>query len=276
MGKKIHASEYRAMKIHIYYRHTLAGRTTMNMRPAWFSHELCFANLLQTLMADTQGTDIRLNVIFDGTEEDFASDFSSRHLASAPFAQSLVGRKAKVHIIRGGTQFAAWQKNLEIVARDFAGAADGDDLLYFLENDYLHQIDWIRHVNGLMQSPVEWGYLSLYDHGDKYSAAYPGLKSRIITTDTCHWRTTPSTCATFLTRKSTLERDHVLFSKYFHDRRTFWFITKILRRKLLTPVPGLSTHCMAGLLSPCIEWAAVAEQAKANVIGRSSPVSASG
>jgi hypothetical protein len=31
-------------------------------------------------------------------------------------------------------------------------------------------------------------------------------------------------------------------------------------RVLLTPVPGLATHCMAGYLSPAVDWQALATQ----------------
>jgi hypothetical protein len=38
------------------------------------------------------------------------------------------------------------------------------------------------------------------------------------------------------------------------DHHKFIFLNQTKNRFVYTPIPGLSTHCMEGLLSPCIDW----------------------
>lgn len=135
---------------------------------------------------------------------------------------------------------------------------DAGDLIYFLENDYLHCPNWLEKISELLNSPVHFDYVSLYDHMDKYIyAMYSDLRSRIFVTQNHHWRTAPSTCGTFLVRKKIFDEDIELWAREVQDHYQFEELSANKGRTLLTPIPGLATHCMEGYLSPTIDWAAV-------------------
>jgi hypothetical protein len=89
---------------------------------------------------------------------------------------------------------------------------------------------------------------------------YAGLRSRICITPTHHWRTVPSTCGTFLIEKSEMMRDYDIWTANLIDYLLFPKLQDERGRVLLTPVPGLATHCMAGYLSPAVDWQALATQ----------------
>ena len=96
---------------------------------------------------------------------------------------------------------------------------------------------------------------------DKYiDSGYDDLVSKVFHTDTCHWRTVPSTCNTYAGKMGQLKQDmHI--HKHFSaaspdgismDHAKFVELGRHGRR-LITPMPGYSTHCDL-LHSPCIDW----------------------
>jgi len=251
------------MNLTIYYRHTSASRSLGKSRPAWFSHEICFANLLQSILQHGGRDAIRLEALFDGTQEDLQNDFLSTYFSSENDNHERISAVARVRMIKGGNQIAAWRACMAEASKDLQ-SSDGNRMLYFLENDYLHTPNWIEEFLSLCASNVPFDYISFYDHGDKYTPLYRNLRSKIFFSGTHHWRTVPSTCWTFLMSERTFKRDYLYFKYVERDRRNFPFLTKWLGRTLLTPMPGLSTHSAEALLSPGVDWGAVAEQARAD------------
>jgi hypothetical protein len=83
---------------------------------------------------------------------------------------------------------------------------------------------------------------------------YSSLRSKILTTKTHHWRTTPSTCGSFLSNRKIFDEDYDVWSTAVGDHGTFLDLTEKRKRFVLTPIPGLSTHCIEGLSSPTINW----------------------
>ena len=129
------------------------------------------------------------------------------------------------------------------------------DLIYFLENDYLHVNNWPDKIIELFSTYKGLDYVSLYDHNDKYFLPdYENLVSKIVTTDTHHWRTAPSTCGSFIISRETFEKDLDIWTTTVGDHNTFLWLNENRERFVFTPIPGLSTHCMEGLLSPTINW----------------------
>ena len=63
---------------------------------------------------------------------------------------------------------------------------DKDDLIYFVENDYLHLDSWVSKVLDLFSCYDSLNYVSLYDHNDKYMSIYDNLVSKIFTSKTHH------------------------------------------------------------------------------------------
>jgi hypothetical protein len=83
---------------------------------------------------------------------------------------------------------------------------------------------------------------------------YDDLVSKIFTSSTHHWKTTPSTCGSFVISKQIFEEDYNEHTTISGDHNKFLYLTSNKNRFILTPLPGLSTHCMEGLMSPTINW----------------------
>lgn len=222
------------MKIYIYYRHTTNTQTTAG-RPSWFNYEYCFKNLLQSIEGRD---DIILTLAIDG---DISNDFTEKY--KQHFSLFQTNYQSSIHSYRALLQYISNQ-SIESV-----------DLIYFLENDYLHVPDWIDKVIELYNTYNGLDYVSLYDHNDKYFLPmYENLVSKIFTTTTHHWRTTPSTCGSFIITKQLFDEDYDIWSTAVGDHETFLYLNKERNRFTYTPIPGLSTHCMNNLLSPTINW----------------------
>lgn len=236
--------------IHIFYRHyNVAGRE--NWRPHWFDYEKCWLNLYNKIK---NNQDIKLSVIFDG---DIFGNFITRYDYDNLFK------------INCGNDLDSFKKTLTII-NSLSDKIKGDDVVYLLENDYLHQNGWIEVVNEFFSTNLNKNYLSLYDHNDKYSDSYSDLKSKIYVTKNHHFRTTPSTCGSFLMKKKVFDEDYEFNLSIFDyllnktnlpvDHAKFLVLDKIKNRQVLTALPGLSTHCLDGLMSPTINWEKISNE----------------
>jgi hypothetical protein len=245
--------------IKIYYLHYNTNSAVSKDRPSWFSYESCLKNLLSTILLTDSKLNIILTLVFDGNHQSFLEDFSSRYFDENDVTV-INNLTKKVKFISGGTANKASIKLLKIIVKE--DTHHKDDLIYILENDYMHTGDWISAVEDIAKSNIEFDYLSLYDHADKYQYTknycgnYNSLKSKIFVTSTRHWRTTPSTCFSFLVKAEIFNNDYYFF-KIFRDRYIQPFLKLIKRRVMLSPIPGFSTHCMSKYLSPIIDWSNV-------------------
>jgi len=151
------------------------------------------------------------------------------------------------------------------LALDMALKEKDDEIIYFLENDYLHK----PGADKILEEGFSLGfdYVSLYDHPDKYiNGANPfvedgGEVTRLMLTNSCHWKLTNSTTMTFAARVSTLKQDEAIlrdFTSGTHPNDFQMFLA--LREKqhgLITPVPGYSTHGETAWLSPLTDWSKI-------------------
>jgi hypothetical protein len=131
---------------------------------------------------------------------------------------------------------------------------ENNDLVYFLENDYLHVTGWQDRVLEVFSTYDINGYVSLYDHLDKYTEMYMDLVSQIYVTKSSHWRTVPSTCGSFIINKKILNEDYDVHVGYYGDHHKFIWLGENRSRLVLTPIPSLSTHCEIEWMSPIIDW----------------------
>ena len=122
-----------------------------------------------------------------------------------------------------------------------------DDLVYFVEDDYIHKVDAIKEMiltyerissqlgKELILCPADYPFL------------YSKLESsKIFLGNKYHWRSINETLCTFLTSKdivkkhfkkfiSACEKEHNPFEKPFHD---------IYKKELcISPMPSLAVHC---------------------------------
>lgn len=227
-------------------------------------------NLLDTIHESMLRGDVFLHVLFDGSDADFADDFTTPVLSRAIEQSAGIAQAVSVRRISGGDQRKAWRACVNVIEADLASTIQPRDIIYVLENDYLHMDGWVDEIKELAASGISWDYLSLYDHPDKYpnlhghrdSLRYTTLKSQVFSTSYRHWRSSPSTCATYMLSRETFERDLRLLRLGIFDFKLFWILNKIKRRRLITPIPALSTHCMTEFLSPIIDWNSVAADRK--------------
>ena len=222
------------MKIHIFYRHYDIGGTDHRGRPSWFDFEKCFTNLLETIT----NKNIELHVVMDGDPNtNFIGKYKDQYT---------------LHQIKAGGDQSSFFQTWEIAK---SIPMEQTDLVYFIENDYLHLQGWDQKVTELFETYKLLHYVSLYDHNDKYFLPmYEDLVSKIFTTETHHWRTTPSTCGSFIITKQLFDLDYDINTSIVGDHNKFLQLAEERNRMVITPTPGLSTHCMEGLMSPTIKW----------------------
>ena len=146
-----------------------------------------------------------------------------------------------------------------------------NDLIYILENDYLHLSDWTKYVLDLYSLTDGMHYTTLFDHNDIYLCQnnvegewgmYKNLVSKIYATNTKHWRTLPNTCSSFIMSKKLFDEDYDILSLREADNSRFNILTKQKNRIVLSPIPGLSTHVQNPWMSPCINWEEINKNTK--------------
>jgi hypothetical protein len=140
-----------------------------------------------------------------------------------------------------------------------------DHPVYFIENDYLHK----EGSDKILQEALDMGadYATLYDHPDKYLDPQQGGNpyisgggeiTRVLMSDSTHWKMTNSTTMTFATLPSTLKEDEDVWRK--HTQGTYpkdFDIFIELRKKnrvLVSSIPGYSTHGETAWLAPLTDW----------------------
>jgi hypothetical protein len=163
----------------------------------------------------------------------------------------------------------SWRYAVEYAINTFGK----DELVYFVEDDYIHLPDSPK----LIEEGLSIGdYVTLYDHPDKYwnpgDGGNPFVKdggepTRVFLTPSSHWKLTNSTTMTFAARVSTLIEDRPIWwkhtQKWPNDFEAFkelcgrgslynYFFGK--RKKLISPLPGFSTHVETKFLTPLIDW----------------------
>lgn len=227
-------------RINIFYSHYNVEGRGNKTRPSWFDYEACFVNLLKT----TNDHDVKIHLIMDGLVKDnWISKYGNRYVPYEIAGGNMVDVTKNVYSI-------ARQQNI-----------NDNDLVYILENDYLHLPGWVDKVINLYQTFEGLSYVSLYDHNDKYFLPmYEELTSKIFTSTDHHWRTTPSTCGSYITTKKIFDEDyddHTGVTVPIGDHHKWLHLTDAKHRFVITPIPGLSTHCMEGLLSPTIDWSVI-------------------
>ncbi len=230
------------MKIKILYSHLNVSGTDNKARPHWFDFERCFKNLVSTI--DVKGIDVELHVIYDITRGKVKYNWIDN-----------IDEYFLIHEIQGGSMEAAAVEMYKI-AKELSKDMDDNDLFYFCENDYLHTSDWVSKLKELFEMyGLDGGYVSLYDHNDKYFLPqYENLSSKIFVTENHHWRTTPSTCGTYAVNRKTFLEDFDVLTSVMGDHNKWLHLAETKHRFVLSALPGLSTHCMEGLMSPTIKW----------------------
>ena len=226
--------------IRIFQRHcNFSTNSEHKPRPEWFDREKIFDSFISTLDSRVEYT-----AFHDSGNGEIKDHFLN---------------KKQVNIIskHGGNDAQSFLNLLNYVDEQ---NYEDDDIIYFLEDDYLHLKGWID----ILLEGFEYigaDYYTLYDHPDKYYLPmYEELTSKIIATPSIHWRTVPSTTNTYACKYSTLKKHfdiHVkycdLLEKWTKDHNKFLNLWEI-GSNIVSCIPGYSTHVEDNMLSPTINW----------------------
>ncbi len=226
------------MTIHIIYRHTsnLSNCGMGKNRPDWFSYDTSLNNILSSI----QEVDfVKFHLIYDGKYED---------------------ADPRIHYVKEinensamGCWIQAWKYAQSLELAD-------DDLIYHLENDYMHIPGWPYKIKELYSTYDDLSYVTLYDHPyHYYSNDHPGLQAYLFTTQTQHWSTRLSTTATFIINKQILFEDYDKWVEGPGDHYVFLWLGENRQRTVLAPIPSLATHCETEWLSTSIDWEKVSK-----------------
>lgn len=155
------------------------------------------------------------------------------------------------------------------LALDTALNYNDDEIVYFLENDYLHKPNSIE----VLEEGFNLGaaFVALYDHPDKYIGPERGGNpfcqggaedTRVYLSKSCHWKITNSTTMTFAAKVKTLKDIEPILRKHTsgthpNDFRMFLELREN-NRILITSIPGYSTHGETAWLSPLTDWSTYA------------------
>jgi hypothetical protein len=150
-------------------------------------------------------------------------------------------------------------------ALDIALTFDDNEVVYFVENDYLHR----EGSDTILMEGINMGahFVSLYDHPDKYLNPNEGGNphcegkseiTRVYLTENSHWKLTNSTTMTFASKVSTLKKVEDILRKFTNGTHPYDFemFTELrnLKYSLFTPIPSYSTHGETEYIAPFINW----------------------
>src|SRR6266702_2006625 len=164
------------------------------------------------------------------------------------------------------------------------------DFVYFAEDDYFYLPNAMVELVDFARTGTDIHFVTPYDHPDRYEDSTRQQGSQIRVLGNRHWRTTSSTCLTFLASREALRKNRNLFKTFrrgAHDCAIWQAITQktslfdprvhaatstILKiwantwlrgykriifgrsYQLWSPVPSLATHMALPLLAPNIDW----------------------
>ena len=228
----------------IIYRISDAGYS--KVKPDYINNELCLKNATEVFK------DADWLVIADNVSE-----------STKKMIRKYIEEDSDVEYVSVG--HGAGTFNL---ALDEALAFDDEEIVYFIENDYLHKPDSQK----IIKEGLELGasFVSLYDHPDKYLDPSKGgnpyceggaEETRVYLTESTHWKITNSTTMTFASKVRTLKRCENILRKhtqgsYPEDFKMFLEL-RSASELLVTPIPGYATHGETAWLSPLTDWSKV-------------------
>ena len=172
----------------------------------------------------------------------------------------------KAHLVQVGHGAGTFNIALDhaIGKTGILSVSDGE-IIYFLEDDYLHKEGSQRIIEDGFELGMD--YVTLYDHPDKYLNPIEGGNpycegraefTRVYLGNNSHFKLTNSSTMTFAAKVKTLKEDEGIMRSWTngthpHDFQMFQEINKKGRR-LVSPLPGYSTHGETRWLTPLTNW----------------------
>ena len=212
------------------------------VKPDFITNEICLKNFVEVFLPND------FTIIADNISED-----------TKKMILKYVPKECIQHVKVG---HGAGTFNL---ALDLALTYNDNEIVYFIENDYLHTSD----AKKILEEGFDIGasFVSLYDHPDKYLAPDRGGNpycdggaedTRVYLTNNSHWKITNSTTMTFAAKVKTLKENEKILRDFTNETHPHDFQMFLKLREnnklLITPIPGRSTHGETAWLSPLIKW----------------------
>lgn len=177
------------------------------------------------------------------------------------------------------------------------------EIVMFAEDDYVYRPHELAKAVALLKNHQSIDFVTPYDHLDSYLLpVHTRHRYEIISAEGLHWRTSASTCLTFLTTKTILRGTEKVFRSYCNGNwdSSLWFsltkfnvlslpslpvflrdgfIFKIILKswlhnpfqilfgrkyKLWQPLPSIATHMEKISLAPGIDWTKVVSESEKN------------
>lgn len=233
--------------IYIYYRISDNGFKN-KVKPSYITKYNCLKNALDIFKGENVYFKVYIDSVIPPTEE---------------MIHNLCDNRKNTEIINIDTHSNGF--SFRVVYEDACKLSD-NDLVYFLEDDYLHlenALECLKNAAWLNYTD----YITLYDHPDKYDnfthtlnplCKDMGENTKVFKTDNHHWKITNSTTMTFSSFADVLRRDKDVFWKHTETGYPcdFDIFTTLLNegKYLSSPIPSLSTHGETKFLAPFIDW----------------------
>lgn len=235
-------------KIFIYYRISDVGYK--KEKPKYINNENCLANAILRFPIDK----CKWKIIAD--------NISNKTYEMIKKVTKLNSSNIKLVSIGHGAGTFNLACNEVLDNKDI----NDNDILYFIENDYIHRKNSLKILKEGFAT-LKPAFLTLYDHPDKYISPYAGGNkhclggaedTRVYLTRNSHWKITNSTTMTFACTKGTLKQTKDIIKKYTKARypRDFDMFMELRKNKklLISPLPSYSTHGETKWLAPLINW----------------------
>ena len=171
--------------IHVLYRFYTGENT--HQRPSYYSKSLCLESMV---VAVNNCPGAELTIIQDGKE---------RHPALEALPQTVTVERGH----RAGNS-GSFLRALEVAVSLTLGP---QDLIYLVEDDYLHTPDSLLRLSDGARGIPNADYFTLYEHPNSYAFDVPDGKEFVYLVNGSYWRTITSTCMTFAGRASAFARD---------------------------------------------------------------------
>lgn len=245
----------------IFYRISDIPQDKIKDKPEYISNKNCLNNFVNTFNAD----DCEINILADSVCDD------TYNMVCQYVQESNILR---VNERNGAATFR--------IAFNQALQYDDNEIIYFVENDYIHKPDSYKIL--LEGFSLGFPYVTLYDHPDKYMKqnkvgsnpfADGAEKTKVYRTASSHWKITNATTMTFATKVKDLKIDESVIRRWtsgVHPHDFFMFLqiqdnyfgvlTHNLhpnqsiqnKRHLICPIPGYSTHGDIDFVDSFTDW----------------------
>lgn len=239
--------------------------------------EVCLRSFLHSL----SGINFKLYAILDACPQEYTDLFKDL----------IPGDRLELIQYPGIGNAATFLEQIRILL-----SQNDSEMVYFAEDDYFYMENGFNDMLELIKNRKDVDFVTPYDHPDYYQTeSEPGKPDYLINLHNYnsklifnkrHWRTVSSTCCTFLTTESTLEKTSQYFNLYpkLSDYGMWLTLTKLRRMhfdklmilkmytfasnyllagrsfKLWSPIPSIATHMANSYFAPGVDWLTLLNQ----------------